>query len=193
MQSVSTSHGAVQVKRVDARRNQEKVVAAAEQLFAESGLDVSIDDIAHRAGVGKATVYRSFPTKDHLVAVIAAERLATFERMLGEALDENDAGNAFRRVLVGMARANARDRVMLGALRAGVEEPELSEARAAVLAGLDRLMRRAKRQGSIRRDAKAEDVRNLLSGLTFTLTCDQQRDPAVWARYANLVADALGA
>ena len=82
---------------------------------------------------------------------------------------------------------------MLEALRLQATVPELAEARRAVSAAVDRLIRRAQRQGRLRRDATADDVRVLFSGLTHALTPEQQRDRGVWRRYANLIADALGA
>jgi AcrR family transcriptional regulator len=179
--------------RADAARNRERVVAAAQAVFSELGLEASVDDVAARAGVGRATVYRSFPTKDHLIAGVAIERLRTFEALATEALDEPDAGAAFRRVLLDIAGTHPKDRVMLEALRLQATVPELAEARAAVVAAIDRLIARAKRQGAMRPDATAEDVRVLFSGLTHTLTAEDRRDPAVWRRYANLIADALRA
>jgi AcrR family transcriptional regulator len=180
-------------KRSDAVRNRALVIAAAESAFAGSGIDVPIDEIARRAGVGKATVYRSFPTKGHLIAGVAIERLDRFERMVREALAEEDAGAAFRAVLIAMATSGADDRVLIDAMRLASPIPELEAARARLGEALERLMRRAKRQGRLRRDADPADVRVLLSGLKHALTEEQQRDRAVWERYANLVADALGA
>jgi AcrR family transcriptional regulator len=184
---------AARPKRADAVRNRERVVAAAASVLAELGPDASIDDVAARAGVGRATVYRSFPTKDHLVAAVAVERLKRFEQLATDALENPDAGAAFRAVLVSIAETNARDRIMLGALRLTTEIPELAAARQATSTALDRLMRRAKRQGRMRRDATAEDVRVLFSGLTHSLSGPQQQDAKLWRRYANLIADALGA
>ena len=61
--------------RSDARRNREKILAAASELFALEGPDLCVDDIARRAGVGHATVFRRFPTKDDLVLAMFEERL----------------------------------------------------------------------------------------------------------------------
>ncbi|MFD6451097.1 helix-turn-helix domain-containing protein, partial [Nocardia sp. NPDC060220] len=52
--------------RADARRNRERVLAAAQEAFAAEGISVPLDDIARRAGVGAGTVYRHFPTKEAL-------------------------------------------------------------------------------------------------------------------------------
>jgi AcrR family transcriptional regulator len=179
--------------RADAARNRLRVVEAAEAVFSELGLEASVDDVAARAGVGRATVYRSFPTKDHLMAGIAIERLHSFERVAVEALEQPDAGAAFRSVLLTIAESRLKDRVMLEALQLQAVVPELGEARAAVAAALERLIARAKRQGHLRRDATADDVRVLFAGLTHALTPEQQRDKRVWRRYANLIADALSA
>lgn len=180
-------------RRADAIRNRERVLVAAQEVFAEAGLDVCIDEVALRAGVGKGTIYRSFPTKDHLIAGIAIERLASFEQLATGALEDEDAGKAFRRVLVDIAQANADDRVMLEAMRLSTTVLELNEARAGAAVALERLMRRARAQGHLRRDARADDVRVLLSGLTHSLSHEQQHDRKVWRRYANLVVDALSA
>ena len=63
-------------KRADAVRNRARVIAAAAEVFAERGIEASVPAVAARAGVGKATVYRSFPPKEHLVA--AVERLLLY-------------------------------------------------------------------------------------------------------------------
>jgi AcrR family transcriptional regulator len=174
-------------------RNRERVLTAAQAVFAKSGLDACMGEVAAQAGVGKATIYRSFPTKEHLIAGIAVDRLASFERLATEALEEADAGAAFRRVLVSIAETQATDRLMLVALRPSATAPGVAEARKTTSAALERLMRRAKRQGRLRRDATADDVRVLLSGLNHALSPEQQHDAKLWRRYANLIADALGA
>src|SRR5919106_3628855 len=68
--------------RADARRNREAVVAAAKKLFADEGLDAQMPDVAKAAKVGVGTVYRHFPTKDHLIAALAEDR---FERLAEKA------------------------------------------------------------------------------------------------------------
>jgi AcrR family transcriptional regulator len=77
----ATSAGKSVVERVlraDARRNREAVIAAAKTLFADEGLDAQMPDVAKVAKVGVGTVYRHFPTKEDLIAALAAER---FERL----------------------------------------------------------------------------------------------------------------
>ena len=71
--------------RSDAARNRERILAAASELFAESGADLSVDEIARRAGVGHATVFRRFPTKEDLVVAMFEERLLEVARAAEEA------------------------------------------------------------------------------------------------------------
>ena len=66
--------------RADAARNRALLLAAAADEFAERGLDASVADIARRAGVGKGTVFRHFPTKDDLIAAIVLDRIERAQR-----------------------------------------------------------------------------------------------------------------
>src|SRR3954447_5992489 len=109
---------ATRARRADALRNQEAVVRAAEEVFADKGLEAGIPEIAARAGVGKATVYRSFPTKEHLVAAVARERLRWVTELAGAALEDDDPGPAFERVVVALAERQASDRAVAGSLAA---------------------------------------------------------------------------
>ncbi|HET8952358.1 MAG TPA: helix-turn-helix domain-containing protein, partial [Solirubrobacteraceae bacterium] len=61
--------------RADAVRNSERVLAAAAEVLAEKGAEAGVPEIAARAGVGKGTVYRAYPTKEHLISAVLAERI----------------------------------------------------------------------------------------------------------------------
>jgi AcrR family transcriptional regulator len=179
--------------RADAVRNRARVVAAAAEVFAEKGEDAVVPDIAARAGVGKGTVYRCFPTKEHLIAAVATERARWFEREARAAAADPDPWAAFGSFLARVAEAYCRDRGMVFSMSQGLETPERLEARAAVMAALRELMDRAIAQGAMRPDAEPADLKVLLSGIASSLTGAQERDPAVWRRYAQLVADAFRA
>jgi AcrR family transcriptional regulator len=77
--------------RADARRNHEKLMAAAAAAFAESGLEAQVEDIARRAGVGVGTVYRHFPTKEALVEALAVQHFERLADIAEEALAEEGA------------------------------------------------------------------------------------------------------
>src|SRR6478752_9796491 len=83
-------------RRSDARRNHERILEAALAVFAEKGADASIPEIAARAGVGKATVYRNYPTKADLLTAITRDRLSWLVERADEAAAEPDASAALR-------------------------------------------------------------------------------------------------
>jgi AcrR family transcriptional regulator len=180
-------------KRADAVRNRERVVAAAAEVFAERGVEATVPEVAARAGVGKATVYRSFPSKEHLVAAVANDRLTEFERSARERLDAPDAWEALVELFNEAAERYCRDRSLTGALFPGARSDLLAAARADVWRAVGELMDRAKAQGSMRPDATAADVRVLWAGVARMLASDGVDDPAEWRRYAALALGALRA
>jgi AcrR family transcriptional regulator len=180
-------------RRADARRNRERVIAAAAEVFAQKGLDAGVPEIAARAGVGKATVYRSFPSKEHLVAAVAGERLAWITELVTAALDAQDAGAAFRDVLLRIAEQQAGDWAVAGSLAADIHLPDLDRARDTAQAAFEALIDRGRAAGALRPDATAEELRVLFTGVAQVLRAADERDPRVWRRYGELVADALRA
>jgi AcrR family transcriptional regulator len=178
-------------RRSDALRNRERVIRAAAEVFAEKGLEAGVPEIATRAGVGKATVYRSFPSKEHLVAAVACERLDWVAGLALAALSDQDAGAALERVVVDIAERQAGDCALAGSLASSMSLPELDASRAAAHAALEALVGRARDAGAIRADATADDLKVLFTGVARVLRDAGERDPAVWRRYGTLVADAL--
>lgn len=179
--------------RADALRNRARVVEAAEAVFGERGLDAGMDEVAARAGVGKATIYRSFPSKEHLVAAVAVQRMRWFQERAEAAAERPDGFAAFEELLVAAAEVQARDRVLAGALAAVPEVPELVEARRATRDALDRAMAVGRAAGELRADATPDDVRVLFAGVCRVLHDDGERDVEVWRRNARLIAAALRA
>ncbi len=179
--------------RADAVRNRARVVAAAAEVFAEKGEAAVIPEIAERAGVGKGTVYRCFPTKEHLIAAVATERARWFEREARAAAAAADPWSAFGAFMATVAEAHCRDRGMLFSMSQGLETPERLEARAAVNAAVRELMDRAIAQGAMRPGAEPAELKVLLGGVASSLAGAEERDPAVWRHYAQLVVNAFRA
>jgi AcrR family transcriptional regulator len=177
--------------RADAVRNAQKVLDAASQVFAEAGAQASIEDVAARAGVGKATVYRCWETKDALLAAVAGARVAWFTERVREARARPDAWSAFRGLVATAAEEQARNALLTSGLGSLVETDGLAAQRAAYREALQELMERAKQQGPMRSDATAREVTVLFCGVARLLVEEQQSDPAVWLRYADLVCDAF--
>jgi AcrR family transcriptional regulator len=179
--------------RADAVRNYGRVLAAASAVLAEKGPEAGIPEIAARAGVGKGTVYRCFETKEHLVAAVLADRLRVWTADIAAAAQRPDAWEAFTEVLADSAERQAEDCSFAQGLGHDSVTPELLEAKAAMYAELDRLMARAQEQGRMRAGATSQDLRVLFAGLAHTLRADGVRDPAVWRRYAHMLAGAFRA
>ena len=179
--------------RADAVRNRALVVAAAAGVFAEKGEAALVPEIAARAGVGKGTVYRCFPTKDHLVAAVAIERARWFEAEARAAAADPDPWRAFAAFMTRVAEAHCRDRGMVFSMSQGLDLPELLQARADAGDALRELMDRAIATGAMRADAAPEDLKVLLRGVASSLAGAEERDPAVWRRFADLVVNAFRA
>jgi AcrR family transcriptional regulator len=176
--------------RADAVRNSGKVLEAAREVFAERGLAAGIDEVAARAGVGKATVYRCWPTKELLVAAVAGARVDAFTERVLDALSDPDPTGAFQVLLLDAAEASAANRLLHTGLAASAHTPELEEKRAACRMAMQRLIERGQEQGGIRRDVTSTEVTVLFSGFTALLAAAGESDPAVWRRYAALVVAA---
>lgn len=177
--------------RADAMRNRERVIRAAYEVLAEQGLTACVDDVAARAGVGRATVYRNFQSKEHLMAAVACAQLRWFEQLAEEAYKHDDAWEAFTELMMRAADAQAANRAIAASMDSLNEMREVQEARAAAAAALERLMRRARRQGAMRSDARSRDVWVLFGGVGRALAQDEQSDEVVWRRYATLIVDAM--
>jgi AcrR family transcriptional regulator len=149
--------------RRDAQRNHDRILAATRAAFQERGLDVGVDEIARRAGVGMGTLYRHFPTKDALIDAIVDARFAELTAAAERALEAPDAWEGFEAFLVGAVELQASDRGFKDALAArGRDEPRVKAARRKLHRVLDRLVARGREEGALRADLAAEDVTVLL-------------------------------
>lgn len=173
-------------RRADARRNHERIIVAALEVFSERGLEATMPEVAKRAGVGKATVYRSYPTKAGLIDAIAEYQLRWVEERIAWAAEQPDAHQALGVFLDDLAERLARDRIL-----ADVMPQDLSSRTQRMAEALSALLDAAKAQGRLRPDVSNEDVRVLFGGSIRQLVAMGIRDPAVWRRYSRLILRAL--
>jgi len=169
--------------RADARRNLERVLDAAAEVFAAAGPDASIDEIAKRAGVGHGTVFRRFPTKDDLMFAVIERHVAEMRALAEEALAADDPGEAFVEFVRGVAAlAMSTPGLHRCVVHCG-NKPGAAELEKLA----DRVVSRAQRAGAVRRDVKAEDVRLLVRGALTNAPAGQ------WRRHLAVVLDGLRA
>jgi AcrR family transcriptional regulator len=136
-------------RRVDARRNREAILRAADEAFSEDA-DVVLDEVARRAGLGRATVYRHFPDRTALALAVAAHHLATLKSQLR-------GQESFRELLRKILAMQARRRPLVRLFR---ELPERSQRQytQALIALLRPAFEEAQRAGSVRRDLEPADL-----------------------------------
>ncbi|MFK4548329.1 AcrR family transcriptional regulator [Streptomyces tendae] len=152
--------------RADARRNRTLILAAARAVFAEHGIDAPMATIARRAGVGVATLYRRFPSRDALVRATFAEQLEICARALEEALADPSPWEGFRRLIETVCELQREERGFSGAFIAAF--PDSADEHVQVKERAERdlvtLVRKAQASGELRADFAPSD-------LTVTLLC----------------------
>src|SRR3954467_314481 len=99
-------------QRADARRNRERVLAAASDLLAESGLKAPVEEVARRAGVGVGTVCRNFPTKQALIEAVVGAMGEALGVDAGTALADPDPAHAFEKFVIALPAFQARHRAL---------------------------------------------------------------------------------
>jgi AcrR family transcriptional regulator len=153
-------------KRADARRNYDRLLAAAGEVFAAEGAQASLEEIARRAGVGIGTLYRNFPSRHALLEALYIGEVEEMARMAGEleALEPWEALSTWLRRYVGFA---ATKRALSEAMLATVDrEAEVFVAcRSAVMEAGERLLRRAQAAQVARPDAEIADVARMIYGI----------------------------
>src|SRR5215212_1706217 len=145
--------------RDDAERNRERILAAARDVFAERGLDAPLEVIARRAGVGIATLFRRFPTRQDLLVATFGPKLAAYTEAIDRALKDPDPWRGFCDYLItitGMQRGDCGFREILTLAFPTV--PEVRAQRDRVYRGVVELIEKAKATGHLREDFVAEDV-----------------------------------
>src|SRR3954471_18122472 len=171
--------------RSDAQRNLERILEAARAVFAERGLDASVADVATRAGVGTATIFRRFPAKDDLVvAVIESELLVL--------LAQAEAASSLAELMTALLERYVADRCLCDAAGGGLfERPSVMALKMRVGAAVESLLRREQAAGTIRADVTPEDVEFLVNALGQQGMRVEKTAPGSWRRYVDIVLAGL--
>ena len=173
--------------RVDAARNHDRIVATAGAAFEELGAGVALEEVARRAGVGVATLYRRFRNRDQLVRAVFAQVFAT-EIQPAAAVETGDPWRDLAHTLEATVESVAAHRVMIRlAHEVGAIDVDVVQS---YLSSMDRLLRRATDAGLVRPELVARD---LAAVVVMALATVHDRDPdgADRRRYLALLLDGL--
>ncbi|MEV8327665.1 TetR family transcriptional regulator [Kitasatospora sp. NPDC056731] len=175
--------------RADAARNAEKIIRAAREVFTEQGPDALLDDVARRAGVGAATLFRRFPDKAALLRAVLDERFGENVRpVIQTAAHDPDPASGLARVLEAALESVAGDYNVLAAARsAGVLTPATGQE---FFTALDALLARGQHAGVIRADLVPDDLHRIVVMLVSVLWTMEPHEDG-WRRYLALVLDGL--
>lgn len=180
--------------RRDAERNRHLIADAARELFAERGLDVSMDEIARHAGVGVGTVYRRFPEKELLIDALFDDRLETIVGIAAESLEREDPWEALTLFMERYVSVQAEDRGLRQLLFSSLHaEERVARARGRIKPITDELLRRAHAAGGLRRDVTGTDIALLQFMLGAVVDYTRDIDPDAWRRFLGIVLDGLQA
>lgn len=178
--------------RADKVRNRARVLEAAREAFAVTGIDTQMDDVAARAGLGVGTVYRHFPTKEALMAEMVRQKFALIAEHAREGLEQSgEPFDVFADVLYRNCEATAKDAAVQDVLmRAGEavwdQAQDVLEDMHAVV---QQLIDRAQAAGTMRRDFSVDDMGMLMCGVSASMAHSDWD----WRRHLAIVLDGLRA
>jgi AcrR family transcriptional regulator len=172
--------------RADARRNRDRIVAAAKTLFATHGPDAPTEEIARSAGVAPGTLYRHFADREALIRAVAVNNL---DHALAEAhaavAEEGDAWDALVRILRQSHELRLSFRLLTAyphVLAVLKKEREADQTRRQMVDLLDRVVRRAQAEGTLRSDVGTGDVAVMFALLAHPLSIE-------WSDTAQLASE----
>jgi AcrR family transcriptional regulator len=178
--------------RADAERNRQLLLQAAREVFADQGLDASSKEIARRAGVGIATLYRRFPTRQGLLVATFGPKLAAYTEAIDRALKDPDPWRGFCDYLTAITAMQQGDRGFRDILtQAFPDARELRAQRDHVYHGVAELIERAKATGCLREDFVPEDVPLLLMANAGVVAATAEHAPESSKRLVGYLLQAF--
>ena len=184
--------GAARPMRADAQRNYARLLDAASAAFLEHGADdVSLEEIARRAGVGIGTLYRHFPTRQALLEAVYRDQVETLSARARELSLSESPGDAMADWMRAMVGFSSTKRSMTSALLAtlGTDSELLSACATEIRGAAESLLARARQAGVVRQDADTQDVIRLVHAVS--IATEKATDPEQADRMLALIMDGL--
>ncbi len=188
-----TSTGATKPIRKDVARNRARLLAAAREVFAEQGLEATLDDVAKAAGVGTGTAYRHFANKQELAAEILSEASEQLVTDAQDALLIDDPWEALKTFFETSVERMSHNRGLHETLIQQRGPAQSAPLREALVVAVTELFDRAQRAGSIRSDASPTDAAPIFAMMGVAYAMSPPSAPELWRRYLALWLDGLRA
>ncbi|MBB1016752.1 TetR/AcrR family transcriptional regulator [Dietzia sp. DQ11-71] len=182
--------------RADAQRNRSAILCAASRVFAEEGTSVTLERIATEAGVGVGTIYRRFPSVQHLLAEVLEEKMRRFADLAEEAASraETEPWEAFRDFIMFILEQQATDLSFSDVMLSPDAGSELFRAEIGrALRAAEILVERAQAAGVLRTDFHHSDLYVLQHANGGIVRGVQQTAPLAWMRFGELMLEAFRA
>jgi AcrR family transcriptional regulator len=178
--------------RADAERNRQRLLDAAREVFAQRGLDVTLDEIARHAGVGTGTAYRRFPNKDALIEALMVERIGDLQAIAQACLEEPDPWQGLAGYFERALELQAADRGLKEVLFSpGRGREGVARARGALAPVVGQIVQRAVDAGVVRSDLSTTDVPLITFMLNTLVDIGREVEPELYRRYLTIVLDGL--
>ncbi|WP_406432310.1 TetR/AcrR family transcriptional regulator [Streptomyces sp. NBC_00631] len=183
---------AAQPLRSDAERNRERIIAAARTVFARDGLNASMASVARETGVGIATMFRRFPTKEELVDAVFSDRMGAYADAVTAALDDPDPWNGFVGYIEAACAMQAADSGFADVLTMTFPTAKVLERRRSeAYEGMLRLIDRAKATGRLREDFDPSDLVLIHMANAGVVNATGDAAPDAWRRVVALLIQSL--
>ena len=180
--------------RCDAARNRDAILEAARAAFAEEGVGVPLEEIARRAGVGIATLYRRFPTRDELVAAAFAPKVTAYVAAADTASAAEDPWTGFSGFVRTVCAMQAADAGFADVITLTFPATATLDRRLrATTGGMQDVVARAKAAGELREDFVLEDIVVLLLANAGVVNATKDHAPDAWERFVAYMLDAFHA
>jgi AcrR family transcriptional regulator len=180
--------------RADAQRNLESILEAAAAAFAENGLEACVADIARRAGVGQATIFRRFETKEDLIEAVVARKMVVLLEHAEQAAGRKRAWDGLREFMTFGVEVQMTDRGLFEVVADRlVRDERLLALHEQIFEVVGGLVERAKAEGDLRRDIQPQDFPVLVCATAQAGLTVRSADPELWRRYLQILLDGLRA
>lgn len=180
--------------RVDAARNQQRIIDAARELFADRGLEITLDDVAERAGVGVGTVYRRFANKRELVSEVFSGHIRDFAAAAEDALAAADPWDGLVRLFEYACRHMATNRGFSEVVLEMGDDPARWDCRRDRIGpAVAAVMERAREAGVVQPGIEATDLFALIYMVDSLADFARPVDPDIWRRYMAITLNGIRA